>query len=659
MDVTNVTADSWLFLNVSYNESDLGSVAEDTLRLWRHNGSDWTEVTGTNGVNTVEKYVYANITEFSVFAPLGDAPTYIPPTPINMANETGNYWVNYTWAANATAGNNVTDAYNVSNGTSWINDTNTWYNETVGPSGWANISVWAYNVSGGGTLSVGSASDEVQAQAAPSNWTFIVYLGADNDLEGAGIDDFLEMSSVGTTSDVNIVVQFDRIPDYDGSYGNWVTCKRFLVTPGVTPTAANATEDLGECNMGDPDTLTEFVNWAMTNYPADNYALILWNHGSGWKKGVPWGDITGSGRGVCWDYTNNSDYLTLQETEQALTDKYVDLLGYDACVMHMVEVVYQVLANAGISVGSEESEPWDGWPYDTILGDLMGTPTMTSRSLGTTIVQRYIASYAPATDQTQSAVDNADLPGLVTAVDNLAQALITEINVGNRAQVQQARSETVEIGSDYIDIYHFAQQVQTCVPGAATEAQAVRDAVGTAVYAEAHGSAVPNDHGLSIYFPESEADYLTSYGNTKFANDTNWDEFLIRYYKDIAIEVNKTVLDPKTGNWEKVILANVSDELQFRIWVHNNGTGYLTNITVNDTLSTGLKYVNGSATVNGVPCECGLGVWANSLVWYYDVGNPCTEPFKNLSCGQNITIEFNATKNQTSDDTNCVNVSGW
>jgi hypothetical protein len=220
--------------------------------------------------------------------------------------------------------------------------------------------------------------------------------------------------------------------------------------------------------MGDPNTLRDFVEWAMTEFPADNYALILWNHGDGWKsinKWVPWADDikdvkdAGLSRGICVDNTNN-DYLTLQETEDALTDKYVQLLGYDACLMHMVEVVYQVMSNAGVSVGSEETEPGDGWPYDTILTDLTGTPTMNEDALGTVIVDRYIDSYGYAGSETQSAVDNSDFSGLVAAVDNLAQALMTEINGGHVAEVQQARNAAAEIYYNYyIDLYHPYQMI--------------------------------------------------------------------------------------------------------------------------------------------------------------------------------------------------------
>jgi hypothetical protein len=387
-----------------------------------------------------------------------------------------------------------------------------------------------------GTPSTRDVPGTIHVDCPESSWTFMIYLDGDNNLESAAIDDFLEMSSVGSTSNVNIVVQFDRIVSYSSEYGDWTTCKRFHVALGMTPTAANALMDLGECNMGDPNTLRAFVEWTMTEFPADNYALILWNHGDGWKfidKWVPWADDikdakdAGFTRGICVDDTN-SDYLSLQETEQALTGEYVQLLGYDACLMHMVEVVYQVMANAGISVGSEESEPGDGWPYDTILSDLTGTPSMYPSILGETIVSRYIESYAPATDETQSAVDQTDVPNFATAVDNFAQALINELPE-HKDEIEQARTEVDSVG-DYIDLYHFAELIESDIPSAASAAQAVMDNLGNAVYAEAHGSSHPKFYGLSIYFPEAEGAYLSSYETTKFAVDTHWDEFLKEYY---------------------------------------------------------------------------------------------------------------------------------
>ncbi len=68
---TNTSTTSWLYINVSYNQSDLSRIDEGTLMLHRYNGTAWVPLSLT-GVNTTENFVWANITSFSVFAPLGN-----------------------------------------------------------------------------------------------------------------------------------------------------------------------------------------------------------------------------------------------------------------------------------------------------------------------------------------------------------------------------------------------------------------------------------------------------------------------------------------------------------------------------------------------------------------------------------------------------------
>jgi len=85
--------------------------------------------------------------------------------------------------------------------------------------------------------------------------------------------------------------------------------------------------------------LTDFTNWCIQNYPADNYALILWDHGSGWKN-ISLLEVT---KGICWDVTN-SDYLTTLELRSALFSIYtsnnikLDIVAFDSCLMGMIEV---------------------------------------------------------------------------------------------------------------------------------------------------------------------------------------------------------------------------------------------------------------------------------------------------------------------------------
>jgi len=397
----------------------------------------------------------------------------------------------------------------------------------------------------------------------------MVYMNADNNLEAAGIDDFLEMASVGSNADVDIIVQFDRVSGYDNSYDDWTTCRRFRITSGMTPANGNEIQDLGECNMADPDTLRDFITWATTNYPSPKYALVIWNHGDGWREMVEKAKkgaleeakevfLMREGEGPSefalrasrrlrdlyrtagYDETSD-DFLFIPEIASAFlaAGRTFDLLGFDACLMGMVEVAYELAHSAGVMVGSEETEPGDGWPYDTILGDLVANPGWGAQQLGTCIVNRYGEFYGTAGTETMAAVDLSQVdPALYNAIDAFAQAMDTEWS-----HLQAARAETEEFNYrevGHIDLYHFAERVAAhCTdPGIIGAASQVMTAVGNAVIAEFHGSGHPNAHGLAIYFPERALSYEAY---DRFYEDSSryfplchWDEFVKDYLINTA-----------------------------------------------------------------------------------------------------------------------------
>jgi len=224
-----------------------------------------------------------------------------------------------------------------------------------------------------------------------ANWTFMVYLDGDNNLEDSAIDDLNEMELAGSTDEVNIIVLLDLLEEN----GSWV----YYVTHDEDMDTINSSVilTLSEANMGDPETLIWFANWSVSNYPAENYALVLWNHGSGWKLRVP------PTKGVCWDHTNGNDHLTSPELQYALSSiqsligRDLDIIGFDACLMGMEEIDYLINASmySAIRVGSEEIEPGEGWPYDNILINLTANSSMTPEELGEEIVRDYIDYYRP------------------------------------------------------------------------------------------------------------------------------------------------------------------------------------------------------------------------------------------------------------------------
>jgi uncharacterized protein (UPF0147 family) len=97
---------------------------------------------------------------------------FIPPDPANLQNTTGNFQVNHTWQAGA---GNATNSYNVNINGLWTNGTtSTFENTTSTPHGWVNITVYAYNFSGTGSLSTGSISQDTQV---PNNVPVIAQIG--------------------------------------------------------------------------------------------------------------------------------------------------------------------------------------------------------------------------------------------------------------------------------------------------------------------------------------------------------------------------------------------------------------------------------------------------------------------------------------------------
>ncbi|MDD3565317.1 MAG: clostripain-related cysteine peptidase, partial [Methanothrix sp.] len=128
----------------------------------------------------------------------------------------------------------------------------------------------------------GLASDEQVPEAA--KWVIMIYMAADNNLEDASIFNMNQLERVGSSENTKIIVQWDRSPEYDSSNGNWTGTKRFLISKDDDEEAIGSQEleDLGEVDMGDMNSLSEFINWTLQNYPADRYALSLWNHGAGW-----------------------------------------------------------------------------------------------------------------------------------------------------------------------------------------------------------------------------------------------------------------------------------------------------------------------------------------------------------------------------------------
>ncbi|MBC7320031.1 hypothetical protein H5T89_05245 [bacterium] len=370
------------------------------------------------------------------------------------------------------------------------------------------------------SFSTGQYGCECTNQTGRAKWTFMVFMNGDNDLERWADSDLDEMKSVNSTNDVNIIVQLDRY--YTNGAWRYRVLHKYLQEVWSTDT---------ELDSSSPDTLEDFVTWTIANYPADHYALIIWNHGGGWKR------KTLGLRGISYDVTSEG-YMTMVQLKSALSQvgRRIEVLGMDACLMAMIEVAYQVKDYADYLVGSEASEPIEGWPYDDILSELVSNPEMSPSTLASTIVNKYGIRYNSWSNVTLSAIDLSKISNLKDACNNLALALNTNMS-RYKTEIQKAIANTEFYDySDFRDLYHFAQNIYNSIndPSVYTPADNVMSNVDSAVIAEWHSSNLAYSHGISVWLPDSSRynSYYSLYKSLDFATDTYWDEFLGALYSN-------------------------------------------------------------------------------------------------------------------------------
>jgi hypothetical protein len=278
-------------------------------------------------------------------------------------------------------------------------------------------------------------------------------------MEAQGYQDIAEMEAVGSTPEVAVLVQLDTLSDREHTY-------RIYIRPSAEP---RQIENIPEQNTGDPRTLRDFIVWGIENYPAENYAVILWNHGTGWKEDDIYAFARSRGveikasedevrsltrnhrrlsrafflssitevlqlddeesRAICFD-DSSLDFLDNAKLQQVfleveeLTGQKVNLIGMDACLMSMIEVAYQLRANGDYMVSSQEVEPMYGWPYTSILQHLTSHPEITAETLAKLIVQEYGRYYEEELWQTRGSARQVTQSATnLKAVERLAEAI--------------------------------------------------------------------------------------------------------------------------------------------------------------------------------------------------------------------------------------------
>ncbi|HXM33605.1 MAG TPA: clostripain-related cysteine peptidase [Pyrinomonadaceae bacterium] len=402
------------------------------------------------------------------------------------------------------------------------------------------------------------------------------YINGDNDLEEFARNSFNELGSIGSTSVVNLVAQYDGRLNLD--------TRRIHIAKGDTfrRDMGESACSGGDCekDMADPDSLIDFVRWAQEQFPARHYALFVWDHASGFRflqahlsafaktagakpehaLGECDSEVGGPFKSVMADthppHTMlNGDFVNA--LCKVLTER-LDVLGFDACLMQMAETNYAMERIASVMVASEDNVPARSWSYSWIR-DLSLIPEMAPEDLGRRIVAAYKRKYYGTAGDNEgthalSAVRLDKMPLLATAIDSFSASLLKRsASEEGIVEIREARKGCPIYGGlpesggfQNIDLGLFAERMEssTIVGSSALNVGRAVEQMVIARYADLEaGQERFGSLGTAVYFPRSftlfEGDPLHEAYDARrvveapvgFVYDHYWSEFLSVYLR--------------------------------------------------------------------------------------------------------------------------------
>ena len=332
-----------------------------------------------------------------------------------------------------------------------------------------------------------------------TSWTVMLYLcGTDLETEnGFATENLEEVCNADLDEKVNFVIEA-------GGTRKWKTgelsngkLSRLHVEDGELC----VDETCPSSSMGEAGTLKDFIKWGASNYPADRYMLVLWDHGGG------------SLFGICTDELHDGDGLTLNELEKALVDAQVpfEVTGFDACLMSTLETAEALQGYSRYMVASEETEPGTGWNYTSWLSYLSENKGCSGKDLGRSIVDSYMekcADYDLDNMATLSVCDLAELPELSAAFRRYSGELVmTTQNETDFQAVVQGASKSESYGErsgedgtyDMVDLGDLMNNTKSVLKETSSVVQ--KELADVVVY-ESHGRYRSKATGLSVFYPK-------------------------------------------------------------------------------------------------------------------------------------------------------------
>lgn len=347
------------------------------------------------------------------------------------------------------------------------------------------------------------------------DWVIYWYLcGSDLESEsGFATDDLEELMEVTLPEDVKVIIQTGGANTWHNDFVDPSKLQRFVYDSD----GLELVDELPLANMGEKQTLYDFLSFANENYPADKIAVLFWNHGGGSVSGAEFDELF------------DNDSLTLDEMYEAfagvwdVSEEYppIEIIGFDTCLMATIDVAATFSGIAKYLVASEELEPANGWDYSEWIGALAANPAIDGAALGKVICDSYYAGCedeGTEQDITLSVTDLTKVGPLIDAYDIFGAECLAAVMEDAAFLSEFARAayksenyggNTREQGyTNMVDLGDLARQNA----GIMKSAEHVLAALDECVIYQVRGPYRSRASGLSCYYSyNSDVDDITAY----------------------------------------------------------------------------------------------------------------------------------------------------
>ncbi len=354
-----------------------------------------------------------------------------------------------------------------------------------------------------------------------ADYTVMVYVTS-SELQDYAIKDLMEMKKIGNFSKLNILLQTGGGATIDNNPKTSIDFsqnQRFQIVNNTILTLQN----IGHQNMGDSNTLCNFLVWGINHFPAKKYVTIFWGHGNG---------IKGFGK----DITFNKDILTLQEIESSfrnakeITQQKFELIGFDSCLMSSIEIAKRISPFANYMVSSEEIEPGGGWNYTSIFKSLIINPDQNGYLLGRVISDSYFNSFEKLPENkgfniqklvTLSVIDLTKIPQFEDSLSRYISHIVDNIKdiskvleILNVTEKIERYGKSFDSSSGLIDIKSLISNLNRVFPDFRNLGDIVYKQLDESIVYNVTGEEKINSKGLSIYMPKIVEEISKYYTNT-------------------------------------------------------------------------------------------------------------------------------------------------